>query len=115
MGSVWLADHLTLNTKVAVKFISDRIDSDDPEVMERFVREASTAAQIKSSHVVQTFDPAAMVWPLVPPNTDDAPHAPWWTYGENVAESWNGFLGNPRPEIVGYLHEHAPAGLPAPV
>ena len=38
MGSVWLAEHLTLNTKVAVKFISDRIDSDDPEVMERFVR-----------------------------------------------------------------------------
>jgi serine/threonine-protein kinase len=60
MGSVWLAEHLTLNTKVAVKFISDRIDSDDPEVIERFVREASTAAQIKSSHVVQTFDQGVM-------------------------------------------------------
>jgi eukaryotic-like serine/threonine-protein kinase len=56
MGDVWLAEHLTLATKVAVKFISDRVDPDDPVVLERFVREASTAAQIKSSHVVQTFD-----------------------------------------------------------
>lgn len=60
MGSVWLAEHLTLNTKVAVKFISDRLDPDDPEVLERFIREASTAAQIKSSHVVQTFDQGVM-------------------------------------------------------
>jgi serine/threonine-protein kinase len=56
MGDVWLAEHLTLATQVAVKFISDRVDPDDPVVLERFVREASTAAQIKSSHVVQTFD-----------------------------------------------------------
>jgi serine/threonine-protein kinase len=60
MGSVWLAEHLTLNTKVAVKFVSERLDPDDPEVLERFVREASTAAQIKSSHVVQTFDQGVM-------------------------------------------------------
>jgi len=60
MGSVWLAEHMTLNTKVAVKFISDRLDPDDPEVLERFIREASTAAQIKSSHVVQTFDQGVM-------------------------------------------------------
>jgi serine/threonine-protein kinase len=60
MGAVWVAEHTTLNTKVAVKFISDRLDPDDEEVFERFVREASTAAQIKSSHVVQTFDQGVM-------------------------------------------------------
>ncbi|MEM9694556.1 MAG: serine/threonine-protein kinase, partial [Myxococcota bacterium] len=60
MGSVWLAEHLTLNTSVAVKFISDRLDPDAPEVLERFIREASVAAQIKSSHVVQTFDQGVM-------------------------------------------------------
>jgi eukaryotic-like serine/threonine-protein kinase len=60
MGSVWLAEHLTLNTKVAVKFVSERLDPDDPQVLERFVREASTAAAIKSSHVVQTFDQGVM-------------------------------------------------------
>ena len=60
MGAVWVAEHTTLNTKVAVKFISDRLDPDDEEVYGRFEREASTAAQIKSSHVVQTFDQGVM-------------------------------------------------------
>jgi len=56
MGSVWVADHLTLKTEVAVKFISDDIAHDSPEVLERFQREATMAAQIKSPHIVQTFD-----------------------------------------------------------
>jgi len=65
------------------------------------------------NYLLQTYDPAAQVWPIVPPNTDDAPHAPWWNYGEDVAESWNGFLGNPRAEVLGYLYDHSPPGLPA--
>ena len=64
-------------------------------------------------YLLHTFDPAAMVWPIIPPHTDDAPHAPWWTYGEDVAASWNGFLVNPRMEIIGYLYDYAPPGLPA--
>jgi hypothetical protein len=64
-------------------------------------------------YLLQTYDPAAEVWPITPPNTDDAPHAPWWTYGEDVATSWNGFLVNPRVEIIGYLYDYAPPGLPA--
>lgn len=64
-------------------------------------------------YLLQTFDPAGMVWPIVPPNTGDAPHAPWWNYSENVVSNWNGFLGNPRPEILGYLYDYAPSGLPA--
>ncbi len=60
MGSVWVAEHLTLKTRVAVKFVSERLDPDDPEVIERFTHEASLAAQIKSSHVVQTFDQGVM-------------------------------------------------------
>jgi serine/threonine protein kinase len=56
MGEVWVADHLTLKTQVAVKFISEEMDLSDPEVLGRFKREASTAAQIKSPYVVQTFD-----------------------------------------------------------
>jgi eukaryotic-like serine/threonine-protein kinase len=55
MGSVWVADHLTLNTKVAVKFISADVFK-QPELITRFTREATAAAQIKSPHVVQIFD-----------------------------------------------------------
>ncbi len=64
-------------------------------------------------YLLHTFDPAAMAWPIIPPHTDNAPHAPWWTYGDNVAASWNGFLVNPRVEIIGYLWNYAPPGLPA--
>lgn len=81
----------------------------------REVKAPSNHPLVKNAvkYLLQTFDPAAMVWPIVPPNTDDAPHAPWWNYGESVASDWNGFLGNPRPEILGYLYDYAPPGLPA--
>ena len=55
MGSVWVADHLTLGTQVAVKFITRDL-ADDPQMLMRFQREATAAAQIKSPHVVQVFD-----------------------------------------------------------
>ena len=42
--------------------------------------------------------------PIIPPEVDEAPHAPWWNY-ENSAENFGQFLVNPRAEIVGYLHE----------
>jgi hypothetical protein len=55
-----------------------------------------------------TFDPAIRVWPIIPPAVEDAPHAPWWGYDDGLAERWGGFLGNPRPEIVGYLWQFGP-------
>ena len=55
MGTVWVAEHLTLHTEVAVKFISTELASDEG-VIERFQHEAIAAAQIKSPNVVQMFD-----------------------------------------------------------
>jgi len=55
MGSVWVADHLTLGTQVAVKFMSPEVAS-KPNLVARFTREAHAAAQIKSVHVVQILD-----------------------------------------------------------
>ena len=56
MGHLWVADHLMLQAKVAVKFISiDRLDG-DLDAVARFMREASMSAQIPSPHVVRTFD-----------------------------------------------------------
>jgi serine/threonine-protein kinase len=60
MGSVWLADHMRLEAKVAVKFISPAIAGKDPSLLERFKREAALCAQIRSVHVVQTFDHGLM-------------------------------------------------------
>jgi eukaryotic-like serine/threonine-protein kinase len=55
MGRVWLADHTTLHTTVVVKFLSPEYAEDD-DARERFSREASAAAQVRSPHVVQMFD-----------------------------------------------------------
>ena len=55
MGAVWVAEHLALRTQVVVKFIASNL-KDSKEATERFSREAAAAAQVKSPHVVQTFD-----------------------------------------------------------
>jgi serine/threonine protein kinase len=59
MGSVWMAQHLTLSTRVAVKFVSS--EESEPVTLARFAREASTIAQLKSPYVVQVYDRAATV------------------------------------------------------
>ena len=55
MGAVWVADHLALRTQVVVKFIASGLTG-SKEAQERFSREAAAASQVKSPHVVQTFD-----------------------------------------------------------
>lgn len=60
MGSVWVAEHLTLGTRVAVKFISVELAKSHPELKERFLREAAASAKIASPHVARTFDFGAM-------------------------------------------------------
>jgi len=55
MGAVWVADHLALSTQVVVKFIASGLRG-SKEAHDRFTREAAAASQVKSPHVVQTFD-----------------------------------------------------------
>ena len=61
MGAVWIAEHLALEIRVAVKFILPELSKDSPDVVARFEREAKMAAQINSPHVVKTFDLGATV------------------------------------------------------
>jgi eukaryotic-like serine/threonine-protein kinase len=55
MGSVWHAEHLTLSSPVALKLI-DPSTAKDPDTVQRFLREARTAAALRSPHVVQILD-----------------------------------------------------------
>ena len=55
MGSVWLAEHLALNSWVAVKLMDPSIAA-TVEGAERFKREAQAAASLRSAHVVQVLD-----------------------------------------------------------
>jgi len=58
-------------------------------------------------YLMNTYDAEYEVWPIIPPTADTAPHAPWWGYSDDIADSWGGFLANPRAEIVGSLHDYA--------
>ncbi len=60
MGSVWIADHLGLQARVAVKFLSRELVAMEPKLKQRFQREASICARLRSVHVVQTFDHGTM-------------------------------------------------------
>jgi serine/threonine protein kinase len=53
MGCVWAADDMQLGREVAVKLLTG---SRDPAMQKRFMREARTAAQLRSPHVAQVFD-----------------------------------------------------------
>jgi len=55
MGSVWLAEHVTLGIPVAVKFMDPRFDHID-DLRARFEREAKAAAQLRTPNVVQILD-----------------------------------------------------------
>jgi len=55
MGAVWRAVHVRLESPVAIKFLNASI-AGDPDMLERFMREARSAAAVRSSHVVQIFD-----------------------------------------------------------
>ena len=55
MGSVWIAEHLALETRVAVKLIATGLASNAASVP-RFRGEAAAAAQVKSPHVAQVLD-----------------------------------------------------------
>jgi serine/threonine-protein kinase len=55
MGDVWLAEHLGLGTRVAVKFMTNEVAA-DAACVARFGTEAKLAARIKSPHVVTILD-----------------------------------------------------------
>lgn len=55
MGSVWRAEHLALRSPVAVKLIDSTL-AENAEACARFMREAQSAAALRSPHVVQILD-----------------------------------------------------------
>lgn len=55
------------------------------------------------AYLLEQLDPTTLAWVLVPPNVDDAPHAPWWAPEEKPT----GFTANPGAEIVGHFHHWA--------
>ena len=58
-------------------------------------------------YLVDSYGAQAGVWPIVPPQADTEPRAPWWDHAKS-AEAFGGFKLNPRAELAGYLLDYAP-------
>ena len=91
-----LADSSAIVTTVGLQHLRDVKAGADNPLVQRAI-----------AYLLTTYDPSIQTWQIIPANVDDAPHAPWWTYDDELSQRWRGFLANPRAEIVGYLYEHA--------
>lgn len=56
------------------------------------------------AYLVETYDVERERWPIVPPQIDDAPHAPWWSFTDSE-ENFRGFWANPRASVVGHMQQ----------
>jgi len=51
-------------------------------------------------YLVNSYDAERKGWPIVPPEVNDYPHAPWWEYKTAMANfGW----GNPSAELLGFF------------
>ncbi len=64
------------------------------------------------AYLLAMLDKTMLRWEIVPSAVEDAPHAPWWTYGES-AGSGDDFQSNPRAALIGFLCEHQALVPPA--
>lgn len=55
MGSVWRARQVRLRSPAAIKFLEPSL-IEVPEMLDRFLQEARSAAAVQSAHVIQVFD-----------------------------------------------------------
>ncbi|HRX03652.1 MAG: hypothetical protein M9927_20240 [Anaerolineae bacterium] len=91
-----LADSSAIVTTVGLQHLRDVKAGADNPLVQRAI-----------AYLLTTYDPSIQTWQIIPANVDDAPHAPWWAYDDELSHRWHGFLANPRAEIVGYLVAYA--------
>lgn len=64
---------------------------------------AQPMVQQALDYLLATYDDARGVWPIIPPHDNSQPHAPWWHYSPESAANWQGWLENPRPDVLACL------------
>jgi len=58
-----------------------------------------------ANYLLDQYDVEKRIWPIVPPEVELAPHAPWWTY-DGIEQTFDQFLVNPRAQIMGCLYDY---------
>lgn len=57
-------------------------------------------------YLLKTYDNDRSGWEIVPPQVEQAPHAPWWTYA-NIDQTFDGCRIAPTADLLGVLHDYA--------
>ena len=58
--------------------------------------------------LLNDYNPLTEVWRVIPRDSNDYPHAPWWTdEAGSLDRTFDDFLVIPRAELVGLLHDYA--------
>lgn len=66
-----------------------------------------------TGYYLSTYDAAGLRWPMAFADVEDAPHAPWWTFGD-LERNFAGFGLNPTAAVLGHLYDYpdyVPAGV----
>ena len=69
-------------------------------------KETCPIVQSAVQFLLKSYDAERKAWPIIVPEVNNAPHAPWWHFGEDRPARWKESLANPRPEILGYLYDY---------
>src|SRR5260370_32062508 len=64
------------------------------------IHEYSPLLRDSCRYLVDNYNADMVNWSVVPAIVDNAPHAPWWSYGGDISPS----QGNPRAGILCYLY-----------
>jgi hypothetical protein len=65
-----------------------------------------SAVQLGVQYLLDSFNEEKGVWPIIPPEVEDAPHAWWWSYDDSE-KNFGSFLVNPRAAIAGHLQHYS--------
>lgn len=64
---------------------------------------AHPSVQRALDYLLATYDESRGVWPIIPPHDNSQPHAPWWHHSEKSGKNWQGYVDNPRPDVLACL------------
>jgi len=66
------------------------------------IPESHPMVQKAGQYLLNQYHSTQKTWSNIPKNVDDAPHAPWWEYADDLSHNFV----NPRAEIVGYFYDY---------
>ncbi|MBI4024443.1 MAG: protein kinase [Verrucomicrobia bacterium] len=107
MGVVYEARHVTLDRRVAIKFLAAHLAS-DPTYVERFLREARAAARLNHANLIAVYDAGADggIYYIVMEFVEGSDLSKLLKERQVLEEGETMYLGQTGAIALGYAHRH---------